>query len=487
MDSNYKRRLLSPTKAKETPSTPTKKLSYSDRHIPSNTAKELQDSYNLLSTHSERKPGSFDHCYRNTYNQILQNELLGTQMQQEVQVTAPWSPQSKRSLNQAIPSSTTTADQSPSRLFSYAHKPSVIDDSLFSLSPMGMRSQAVLSSPKKIPRKIPKLPFRVLEAPNIQDDFYLNLVDWSSQNILAVGLNQSVFLWHASSGTVTKLCDFTGDSQVASVSWMGRGSHLAVGSTHGAINLWDISQQKQVRTFPGHKSRVGTLAWANSPRWLLSSGSRDKSISHHDVRSRNTVGKFVAHKQEVCGLEWGYNPTSLLASGGNDNNLLLWDYRMFGNSDSTNVQPVFHFSSHRAAVKAITWSPHQRGLLASGGGTADQCIKFWNAGTGKELNTIATGSQVCNLAWSKNVDEIVSTHGYSQNHISVWQYPTLNEVVSLTGHSMRVLYLAVSPDGQTIVTGAGDETLKFWSIFPKAPSSSGDQPFSPLQSLPEIR
>ena len=27
-------------------------------------------------------------------------------------------------------------------------------------------------------------------------------------------------------------------------------------------------------------------------------------------------------------------------------------------------------------------------------------------------------------------------------------------------------YLAVSPDGQTIVSGAGDETLRFWNVFP---------------------
>lgn len=31
---------------------------------------------------------------------------------------------------------------------------------------------------------------------------------------------------------------------------------------------------------------------------------------------------------------------------------------------------------------------------------------------------------------------------------------------------MRVLYLSMSPDGSTIVTGAGDETLRFWSVFP---------------------
>ena len=40
------------------------------------------------------------------------------------------------------------------------------------------------------------------------------------------------------------------------------------------------------------------------------------------------------------------------------------------------------------------------------------------------------------------------------------------QVATLTGHTYRVLYLAMSPDGQTIVTGAGDETLRFWNVFP---------------------
>jgi cell division cycle 20-like protein 1 (cofactor of APC complex) len=41
----------------------------------------------------------------------------------------------------------------------------------------------------------------------------------------------------------------------------------------------------------------------------------------------------------------------------------------------------------------------------------------------------------------------------------------MTQVATLTGHTFRVLYLAMSPDGQTIVTGAGDETLRFWNAF----------------------
>ena len=42
----------------------------------------------------------------------------------------------------------------------------------------------------------------------------------------------------------------------------------------------------------------------------------------------------------------------------------------------------------------------------------------------------------------------------------------MKKVGSLRGHTHRVLYLSMSPDGSTIVTGAGDETLRFWNIFP---------------------
>ncbi|KAJ1416071.1 WD40/YVTN repeat-like-containing domain superfamily [Sesbania bispinosa] len=46
----------------------------------------------------------------------------------------------------------------------------------------------------------------------------------------------------------------------------------------------------------------------------------------------------------------------------------------------------------------------------------------------------------------------------------------MSKLATLTGHTYRVLYLAVSPDGQTIVTGAGDETLRFWNVFPSRKS-----------------
>ena len=133
----------------------------------------------------------------------------------------------------------------------------------------------------RVPRKIPRGPFKVLDAPSLQDDFYLNLVDWSSQNVLAVGLGSCVYLWSACTCKVTKLVDLAPNDMVNSVSWSQRGTYLSVGTAHGDTLIFDISKLKQIRKMDGHRARVGTMAWNSH---LLSTGSRDRTVLQRDVR-----------------------------------------------------------------------------------------------------------------------------------------------------------------------------------------------------------
>ena len=79
----------------------------------------------------------------------------------------------------------------------------------------------MLLSPRKTPRAVSKVPFKVLDAPELADDFYLNLVDWGPTNVLAVGLGDSVYLWNSESGKVDLLTKIDGE-QVTSVSWIQR-------------------------------------------------------------------------------------------------------------------------------------------------------------------------------------------------------------------------------------------------------------------------
>ncbi|EEB13144.1 conserved hypothetical protein [Pediculus humanus corporis] len=286
-----------------------------DRFIPSRS-ENWETKYAMISENSSipalRKARESGETGRDglAYSYLLKNEVLGSNIE-DIKTNCD----ERRALS-TIEGSNLFHYQSPKKRLDF-NEPTTP----YSLSPVSCYSQKLLRSPRKATRKISRIPFKVLDAPELQDDFYLNLVDWSSQNVLSVGLGSCVYLWSACNSQVTRLCDLSSDgNSVTSVAWNERGNLVAVGTHHGQVQVWDVT----------------------------------------------------------------------------------------------------------------------------------------------------AGKQVCNLAWSKHSSELVSTHGYSQNQILVWKYPSLVQVAKLTGHSYRVLYLAMSPDGESIVTGAGDETLRFWSVFSKA-------------------
>jgi len=324
-------------------------------------------------------------------------------------------------------------------------------------------SNSANSRPQKKLRHINPTQVKTLDAPDLVDDYYLNLLDWNKSNLLALALRDTVYIWNAGTGeTIELMHTEEDDSYVSSVSWTTEGDFLAVGTSGADVQLWDVNKGKKLRSMKGHLSRVSSLAWNNH---TLSSGSRDSTIFNHDVRvAQHLTSTFAGHTQEVCGLKWSPDGKQL-ASGGNDNLLNVWEAGGNGN-------PKYTFDQHCAAVKALAWCPFQSNLLASGGGAADRCIRFWNTNSGSCVNMIDTQSQVCSILWSKTYRELVTSHGFSKNQLIVWKYPSMVRIGELEGHTSRVLHMAMSPDGVTVASAAGDESLRLWKVFePPAKSS----------------
>lgn len=331
-------------------------------------------------------------------------------------------------------------------------------------------------------RRIHDKPTKVLDAPDIVDDYYLNLISWSRENILAVAMGPSVYVWNATTGEIGHVITLRGvGDYVSSVSWSsipGCTGYLAIGTHSNTIQLWDTEKQRCVRKLRGHTNRISSLAW-NINKKLLTSGGRDSKILLHDVRSPvNVVSTYHGHRQEVCGLKWNEDGHAL-ASGGNENYLCIWDAAMSQRSRSQRqagqdleaVHPRLLLTEHKAAVKALDWNPFHRGLLASGGGSADRTIKFWNTVSGALTNSVDTGSQVCSLVWSKHHRELCSSHGFTENQLIVWKYPSMTKIKELKSHTARVLNMELSPDGRSIVSVGADETLRFWDVWDGQQSS----------------
>jgi len=88
---------------------------------------------------------------------------------------------------------------------------------------------------------------RTLDAPDLLDDYYLNLLDWSSTNVLSIALHNTVYLWDASNSSTSEL--LIADEEegpVTSVSWAPDGSHIAAGLNNSVVQLWDSQSNKMV-------------------------------------------------------------------------------------------------------------------------------------------------------------------------------------------------------------------------------------------------
>lgn len=319
--------------------------------------------------------------------------------------------------------------------------------------------------------KIDRQPVKVLEAPSLLDDYYLSLVAWSKNNMIAVGLEDTVYLFNFLSNQVKKNfalprtatsmglgSDMDPNSYVCSLNFEESGNSLAIGDSLGQIHITDVERGRAVNSEFCHASRIGSLHWQEN---ILISGSRDKTVRYFDVRQNmaKPVFSFSGHVQEICGLKLSPD-SNYIASGGNDNQLLLWDNRK--------MRLLGSLGEHEAAVKALAWCPKKRSILVSGAGTADRKLRIFDTAKCVQLAKVDTGSQVCNLTFDREGDSLISTHGYSLNQMIVWNYSSnfdrLRKDDVIMAHKLRVLYLATSPCGKYVATGAGDETVRIWNL-----------------------
>ena len=93
----------------------------------------------------------------------------------------------------------------------------------------------------KVGRRINSAPTRILDAPELVDDYYLNLLTWSQDNTLAVALGQCVYLWDAGTGSIKHLLTLSGEEDyVTSVQWAnveGHSHYIAVGTNEGPVQM----------------------------------------------------------------------------------------------------------------------------------------------------------------------------------------------------------------------------------------------------------
>lgn len=73
---------------------------------------------------------------------------------------------------------------------------------------------------------------------------------------------------------------------------------------------------------------------------------------------------------------------------------------------------------------------------------------------------------ICSLQWAEKKRHVVTGHGLPHHKVIswMWEFPSLSPIYQFTGHSDRVLHLALNPDNTRIFSTAADQRFHIWDL-----------------------
>jgi WD40 repeat protein len=117
------------------------------------------------------------------------------------------------------------------------------------------------------------------------------------------------------------------------------------------------------------------------------------------------------------------------------------------------------FKSPDRSVLSIALAPNGKTIVSNSGDT----IKMWSLATGQEIYTLKGHTGRVNIiAMTPDGQTLVS--GSKDKTIKLWNLARGQEIRTLEEHSNSVNAFAISPDGKTLAIGSDDNTIKLWDL-----------------------
>jgi WD40 repeat protein len=308
-------------------------------------------------------------------------------------------------------------------------------------------------------RRKPVVIGKVLDAPEVIDEFPAQLISFSHRNHLAVALGTAIYIWD--DGNVTELTK--SDLPITGLCWADGGLVVSAG---GSVHLWDVNRSKKSREITRHIGRCGTIAFGGG---RLATGGSDTLVKLSDLRAP-TVTTMAGHHDEVSGLSWSPNGVNV-ASGGCDSRVIMWgDQRRRSYDLHGPVQGLHYINPSLLAIGAMD----PAGTLTIVHGRQDDVPL-----------SIGTGAPMSGLVFAERWGLFLA-HQQTSFSWEIWS-PEFKKVAQYQGHTADILNIAASPDGSCVATIGADETLQMWELRDgkaRTPSFNGKRPELFTVSLP---
>ena len=298
-------------------------------------------------------------------------------------------------------------------------------------------------------------------------------------NRIAVATEIGIWIYEAQTGKeLALLIGHTG--RVTSLGFPADGRFLASGSFDRTVRLWDIDTGKQTAVFAGHRGGIAAIAVSPDGKSVVSGGSWDSTLILWDTETGEQIKRHTRYT---------------------DN--LIRRFKIWLNKSSTVPNPN--------AIEALAFSPDGKTFVS---GHRDSTLRLWEAETGWKSATVKDhkpggidglafspdGNMLASSTWDGTMlhafpkGKLLARHihgipfprnlvfspdgtriigsGYlgretigKQRFVHKWDAATGKLLMSTpTAHTGQLEALAVSPDGNTVLTGSWDGTIHRWDL-----------------------
>jgi WD40 repeat protein len=288
------------------------------------------------------------------------------------------------------------------------------------------------------------------------------------------------------------------DSKITSIVFSPDGQAIVSGSESSMIHIWDVAARACRHALNGHNGSVRSVAFSPNGRFVAS-GSSDSTVRVWNVLTGELQHIMRGHKRTVLSVAFSPNGHSVVSSS-EDHTVRVWNalsgtpqtvieghadelvacaafssdgrWIASGSNKTLRVWDVATGSQHHvlyeiiSCVRFVDFSPDSRSVVFIDG---THYVRVWDTGTRtQQIRTI--WSDYAHIAYAVTSSPTLQVMVGNQKNLKpvaqVWEITVEAEdgeqYGAPAGHTNEVCSVACSPDGQYIVSGSLDHTIRVW-------------------------